>query len=73
MLWVPPGFAHGFYTLSSEADMLYKSSDYYAPEFERSILWNDADLAIDWPVGVAPILSAKDRMGIAFKNAEVFD
>jgi dTDP-4-dehydrorhamnose 3,5-epimerase len=73
MLWVPPGFAHGFYTLSAQADMLYKSSDYYAPEFERSILWNDADLAIDWPVGATRILSAKDQTGIAFKNAEMFN
>ncbi|HEY5667229.1 MAG TPA: dTDP-4-dehydrorhamnose 3,5-epimerase [Gammaproteobacteria bacterium] len=74
MLWIPPGFAHGFVVLSESADCLYKCTDYYAPEHERSILWNDAELAIDWPLpeGVAPLLSSKDRAAVAFKEAETF-
>lgn len=73
MFWVPPGFAHGFLVLSESADFLYKATDYYAPEHERSILWNDPDLAIDWPLaGATPLLAAKDASGIAFKAAEVY-
>jgi dTDP-4-dehydrorhamnose 3,5-epimerase len=73
MFWVPPGCAHGFLVLSESADFLYKATDYYAPEHERSILWNDPDLAIDWPLaGLAPLLAAKDASGIAFKAAEVY-
>lgn len=72
MMWVPPGFAHGFLVLSDYAEFLYKTTDYYAPEFERSIVWNDPDLAIDWPLDAEPQLSAKDKAGIALNDAEVF-
>lgn len=73
-LWVPPGFAHGFLVLSEVADVLYKTTDYYAPQHERSIVWNDSDINIDWPLGDAePILSDKDRTGAALVRAEVFD
>ncbi|GAO34665.1 dTDP-4-dehydrorhamnose 3,5-epimerase [Sulfuricella sp. T08] len=72
MMWVPPGFAHGFLGLSDYAEFLYKTTDYYAPEFERCIAWNDPDLAIDWPLDAEPQLSAKDKAGIALKDAEVF-
>ena len=71
-VWIPSGFAHGFLVLSKAAEVLYKTTDYYAPQYERSILWNDPDLAIDWPVTTTPILSAKDRAGQSFKTAEVF-
>ena len=71
-LWVPPGFAHGFVVLSDSADFLYKTTDYYAPAHERCILWNDETLAIHWPAGIQPILSAKDAQGKAFVDAEVF-
>ncbi len=71
MLWVPPGFAHGFLSLEDGTEFLYKCTDYYAPEHERCILWNDARLAIDWPLeGVAPQLSEKDKQGTAFADAE---
>ncbi len=75
MLWVPPGFAHGFYVLSDYAEFVYKCTSFYAPEHERCILWNDPDLSIAWPLahGVAPVLSAKDEAGICLKDAEVFD
>lgn len=73
MLWIPPGFAHGFVVLSETAEFLYKTTDYWAPEYERSILWNDPDLAIDWRLaGAEPILSAKDQAGTLLKDAEVF-
>ncbi|MBN9377683.1 MAG: dTDP-4-dehydrorhamnose 3,5-epimerase [Chlamydiales bacterium 38-26] len=73
MLWVPKGFAHGFVVLSQEADFLYKTSDFYDPSSERSILWNDPDLGIEWPLhGKSPILSAKDQKGSLLKDAEVF-
>lgn len=71
-LWVPVGFAHGFVVLSEAAEVLYKTTDYYAPQHERCILWNDPDLAIDWSVTNLPIVSAKDRVGQPFKSAEVF-
>lgn len=71
-LWVPPGFAHGFVVLSEIADFLYKTTDYYAPEHERSILWNDPNLNIDWQVKGEPILSNKDRAGVPLEKAEVF-
>lgn len=70
--WVPPGFAHGFLVLSETADFLYKTTDYYAPEYERAILWNDPDIGIDWPVADPPILSAKDKAAQPLKTAEVF-
>lgn len=69
-LWVPPGLAHGFLVLSESAEFLYKTTDYYAPAYERCIAWNDPYLAIDWPaLGTAPQLSAKDAAGIAFSDA----
>lgn len=71
-LWVPEGFAHGFLVLSEVAEFLYKATDYYAPEFERCILWNDPDLAIEWPSGEKPVLSEKDRQGLLYRDAEKF-
>ncbi|KAF1046221.1 dTDP-4-dehydrorhamnose 3,5-epimerase [Xylophilus sp.] len=72
-LWVPPGFAHGFLVLSDSADFLYKTTDYYAPQFERSIAWNDPTLAVRWPdAGVPPVLSGKDQLGQALGEADVF-
>jgi dTDP-4-dehydrorhamnose 3,5-epimerase len=71
--WIPPGFAHGFVVISDIAEVLYKTTDYYAPEYERSLLWNDPDLGIDWPLeGITPILSAKDQAGQPLKTAEFF-
>ena len=71
-LWVPPGLAHGFLVLSDSADFLYKTTDYYAPEHERCIAWDDPALAIDWPlVGATPALSAKDAAGQAFAHAQL--
>lgn len=72
MAWVPKGFAHGFLTLSDYAEFLYKTTDYYAPEHERSIIWNDADLAIDWPLTGEPVLAKKDAAGVPFTQADVF-
>ena len=71
-LWVPEGFAHGFVVLSEFAEFLYKTTDYYAPEHERCIRWDDPTLAIDWPLDSAPLLSAKDQTGLSFVDAEVF-
>lgn len=70
--WVPAGFAHGFIVISDEAEFLYKTTDYYAPEHERCIRWNDPDLAVTWPVNSTPSISAKDAAGVAFKDAELF-
>ena len=73
-LWVPPGFAHGFLVLEDDTEFLYKTTDYYAPEYERAIQWNDPELAIEWPIADLEIrLSDKDKNGIAFVNAETFD
>jgi dTDP-4-dehydrorhamnose 3,5-epimerase len=73
-LWIPPGFAHGFYVLSATAEVLYKTTDYYAPQHERTIQWNDPDLAIVWPLlAETPVLSAKDQAGVSFKDAELFE
>ena len=72
LAWIPAGFAHGFHVLSESAHVLYKSTDFYFPEFERTILWNDPNLAIEWNAK-APILSAKDERGVYLRNAEVFD
>jgi dTDP-4-dehydrorhamnose 3,5-epimerase len=71
-LWVPAGFAHGFVVLSDFAEVAYKTTDYYAPQHERTILWNDLDLAIDWHITTPPILSAKDQAGVPFKSADLF-
>ena len=72
-LWIPVGFAHGFLVLSDVAEFLYKTTDYWAPEYERTINWNDPDLAVAWPLQGEPVLSAKDARGTAFKEAEVFE
>lgn len=71
-LWVPEGFAHGFMVTSESAEFLYKTTDYWAPEFERSILWNDPVLAINWPLEGEPLLSGKDKVGVLLADAEVF-
>ena len=72
MCWVPSGFAHGFLVVSDHAEVQYKTTDYWAPQHERCILWNDRDLAISWPLDGEPILSQKDRAGASFKEAELF-
>jgi dTDP-4-dehydrorhamnose 3,5-epimerase len=74
-LWIPPGMAHGFYVLSEWAEVVYKTTDYYAPQWERTLLWNDPDLGIAWPLidGLPPSLSAKDAQGVPFREAEVFE
>ena len=74
MLWVPPGFAHGFLVLSESADFLYRCTDFWAPPHERAIAWNDPDLNIEWPLpaGAQPILSAKDAVARSFRDAEYF-
>lgn len=72
-LWVPPGFGHGFLVLSESADVLYKATDYYAPEQERSLLWNDPAVGVDWPLhGIEPLLSAKDAQGLPLAQCEVY-
>ncbi len=74
MFWVPPGFAHGFYVMTENAEFVYKCTDYYAPEHEKSILWNDEKIGIDWPLvnGKDPVLSLKDKAGLLLEEAEVF-
>ncbi|WP_320893155.1 dTDP-4-dehydrorhamnose 3,5-epimerase [Stutzerimonas stutzeri] len=71
-LWIPEGFAHGFVVLSESAEFLYKTTDYYAPEHERSLLWNDPELGIEWPFDEPPQLSAKDQAGKRLSDAELF-
>ncbi len=73
MLWIPEGFAHGFVVLSDHAEMLYKTTDYWAPEHERCIIWNDPTLAIDWKISEEPRLSEKDGKGVLLAQAELFD
>lgn len=73
MLWIPAGFAHGFSVISEKAHVLYKTTDFYAPEHERTLVWNDPDLKIDWGVEGNPIVSDKDRRGTALRNAETFE
>jgi dTDP-4-dehydrorhamnose 3,5-epimerase len=73
MFWLPAGMAHGFVVLSDSADFLYKATEYYAPKFERTILWNDTELGIEWPLAGLPILSAKDAAAKTFREAEVFE
>ncbi len=72
MAWIPPGFAHGFYVVSDFAEVLYKATDYYAPEHERTLLWDDAALGIAWPLVGEPLLSDKDRKGVPLVQAEVY-
>lgn len=72
MLWVPPGFAHGFLVLSDGTEFLYKTTDYYAPASERAIAWNDPQIGIAWPLPFAPLLSAKDQAAVPLHDAEVF-
>jgi dTDP-4-dehydrorhamnose 3,5-epimerase len=72
MLWVPPGFAHGFVTLSETAEFLYKTTDYYAPAHERSIVWNDPQVGIRWPIEFEPVLAKKDAAGALLRDAELF-
>lgn len=74
MIWIPPGFAHGFYVTSPDAEVIYKATDYYAPQWERTIAWNDPEIGIAWPFGDAsPILSPKDAAGKWLAEAEVFE
>jgi dTDP-4-dehydrorhamnose 3,5-epimerase len=73
MLWIPAGFAHGFRVLSEKAHVLYKATDFYAPEYERTLTWNDSQLKINWELNGEPIVSAKDQRGAAFADAEAFD
>ncbi len=75
MVWIPPGFAHGFYTISKTADVFYKATDYYSPLYERVLKWDDPALAIDWKliVGQTPLLSVRDQGGLALADAEAFD
>jgi dTDP-4-dehydrorhamnose 3,5-epimerase len=72
-LWIPEGFAHGFQVISESAEILYKTTAYYAPDSDRSMLWNDPDLGIDWPLNESPVLSAKDQAGSPFSQADLFD
>ena len=73
MLWIPAGFAHGFRVISETAHVLYKTTDYYAPQYERTLAWNDPDLKIDWGLDADPVLSVKDQQGRALREAETFD
>jgi dTDP-4-dehydrorhamnose 3,5-epimerase len=73
LLWIPPGFAHGFRVISERAQVLYKATDYYAPAHERTVAWNDPHLNIEWELDGEPIVSAKDQRGVAFRDAETFD
>jgi dTDP-4-dehydrorhamnose 3,5-epimerase len=72
MAWIPPGFAHGFVVVSDAAEVLYKATDYYAPEHERTLLWSDPALGIRWPLAAAPVLTDKDRRGVPLASAEAF-
>ena len=71
-LWVPEGFAHGFLVLSESAEFLYKTTDFYAPQYERCLNWSDPDIAVDWPLAGQPALSSKDAAGVALREAELF-
>ena len=72
-LWIPPGFAHAFITLSDTAEVLYKTTNFYAPSAERCIQWSDSDIGVQWPYDGDPVLSAKDAKGVSLKNAEIFN
>ena len=71
-IWIPEGFAHGFYILSESAEVLYKASDYWSAEHERCVAWNDPQLAVDWPMARQPLLSPKDKKGVSFSRADAF-
>ncbi len=73
VLWIPPGFAHGFYVRSTAAHFVYKTTTYYQPKFERTISWNDPDLKIDWQLQGEPVVSAKDQLGLPFRSAPVYE
>jgi dTDP-4-dehydrorhamnose 3,5-epimerase len=73
MLWIPRGFAHGFCVISPSAHVLYKATDYYAPEYERTLAWNDPDLHIEWEIKSEPIVSGKDQRGVLLRHAECFE
>jgi dTDP-4-dehydrorhamnose 3,5-epimerase len=73
MLWIPPGFGHGFLVTSDAAEFLYKTTDYWAPEHERSLMWNDPALGIDWPLDGEPLLSEKDRKALPLSECEVYE
>lgn len=72
MLWIPPGFGHGFVVTSENAEVLYKTTDYWAPDHERCIAWNDPGIGIEWPLRGTPVVSAKDQQGVALSDAELF-
>ncbi|PIT81610.1 dTDP-4-dehydrorhamnose 3,5-epimerase [Limnohabitans sp. 15K] len=72
-LWVPPGFAHGFVVLSESAEFLYKTTDYWFAEHERSLIWNDPEVAVEWPIDFEPQLATKDQNGVFLKNADIYD
>ncbi|WP_449434866.1 dTDP-4-dehydrorhamnose 3,5-epimerase [Pseudomonas putida] len=72
-LWIPPGFAHGFVTLSETAEFLYKTTDFYSPQSERCIAWDDSQIGIEWPMDFTPTLSGKDQLGVALNQADIFD
>ncbi|AEJ11997.1 MULTISPECIES: dTDP-4-dehydrorhamnose 3,5-epimerase [Pseudomonas] len=72
-LWIPPGFAHGFVTLSETAEFLYKTTDFYSPKCERCIAWDDPAVGIEWPIDFIPSLSGKDQLGVALADAELFE
>jgi dTDP-4-dehydrorhamnose 3,5-epimerase len=71
-LWIPPGLAHGFYVLSETADLLYKCTDLYAPQYDRTLKWDDPDVGVDWPVVGTPLLSAKDQAGASLRDADTY-
>ena len=72
-LWIPPGFAHGFVVITDSAEFLYKTTDYWHPEFERSLLWNDAIVGVEWPIQGEPQLAEKDARGLRFEDADVYE
>lgn len=73
MMWIPAGFAHGYLVLSESSDFVYKATDFYSPESERTVLWNDPQIGIEWPLQGTPVISAKDRQGLSLRDAEVFE
>lgn len=73
MMWIPPGFAHGFIVLSEQADVIYKTTDFYAPEYERTLLWNDPAIGISWPLAGEPIMTVKDQRGVQLADVEAYN